>query len=159
MTWHFSSMRVILCAAVIFATIGRADEAKDRMAINRIIEAINDPVQRPTLFTKDADSMVNFDRLIDLHLMSSRSVGVGGVGIDETWRVLTAPRVVTGTIRFITPEVAIVNSASQIRGAVTLAETVPILLVLKKEQAVWRICAVRTVVRAVAQPSIPAAQH
>ena len=152
-------MRAILCAAVIFATIGRADEAQDRIAINEIIEAIDDPVQRPTLFTKDADSMVNFDRLTDLHLMSSRSVGVGGIGIDETWRVLTASRVVSGTILFITPEVAILDGASQVRGAVTLAETVPILFVLKKEQAVWRICAVRPIVRAVAQPSIPTAQR
>ena len=150
-------MRVILCAVVIFATIGRADEAKDRIAINEIIEAINDPVQRPTLFTKDTDSTVNFDRLIDLHLRS-RNVGVGGVGIDETWRVLTVPRVVSGTIRFITPEVAIVDGASVIRGAVTLVETVPLLFVLKKEQAVWRICAVRRIVSAGMQPSIPAAQ-
>ena len=151
-------MRVILCAAAIFATIGRADEAKDRIAINEIIEAINDPDQRPTLFTKDADSTVNFDRLIDLHLRSTRNVGVGGVGIDETWRVLTVSRVVSGTIRFITPEVAIVDGASVIRGAVTLVETVPLLFVLKKEQAVWRICAVRRIVSAGTHPSIPAAQ-
>jgi hypothetical protein len=119
-------MRVILCAAVIFAAIGRTDDAKDRIAVNEIIEAINDPVQRPTVFTKDTDSTVNFDRLIDLHLRS-RNVGVGGVGgvgIDETRRVLMVPRVASGTIRFITPEVAIVD-ASVICGAVTLVETVP----------------------------------
>ena len=151
-------MRVILCAAVIFAAIGRADEAKDRIAVNEIIEAINDPVQRPTLFTKDADSTVNFDRLIDLHLRSTRNVGVGGVGIDETWRVLTVPLVVSGTIRFITPEVAIVDGASVIRGAVTLVETVPLLFILKKEQTVWRICAVRAIFKGVIQPSSPVAK-
>jgi hypothetical protein len=125
-TWHFST--VILCAAVIFGAIARADEANDRIAVNEIIEAINDPVQRPTLFTKDADSTVNFDWLIDLHFRP-RNVevgGVGGVGIDETWRVLTVPRVARGTIRFITPEVAIVDGASVIRGTVTLVETVPL---------------------------------
>ena len=118
---------MILCAAVIFGAIARADEANDRIAVNEIIEAINDPDQRPTLFTKDADSTVNFDRLIDLHLRSTRNVGVGGVGgvgIDETRRVLMVPRVASGTIRFITPEVAIVD-ASVICGAVTLVETVP----------------------------------
>lgn len=151
-------MRVILCTAIIFATIGRADEAKGRIAINKIIEAINDPVQRPTLFTKDADSTVQFGRLIDLHLRSSRNVGVGGVGIDERWRVLTVPRVVSGSIRFITPEVAIVDGASVIREAVTLVETVPLLFVLKKEQAVWRICAVRPVFSGAMQPSSPAAK-
>jgi hypothetical protein len=156
-------MRVILCAAVIFAAIGRADEAKDRIAVNEIIEAINDPVQRPTLFTKDTDSTVNFDRLIDLHLRS-RNFGVGGVGgvvsvgIDETWRVLTVPLVVSGTIRFITPEVAIVDGASVIRGAVTLVETVPLLFILKKEQTVWRICAVRAIFKGVIQPSSPVAK-
>ena len=87
---------------------------------------------------------MNFDRLIDLHLMSSGSVG-GGVGIDEPWRVLTVPRVVSGTIRFITPEVAIVDGANLIRGAVTLAETVPLLFVLKKERTDWRISVVRRV--------------
>jgi hypothetical protein len=149
-------MRVILCAVVILAAIGRADEAKDRIAVNEIIEAINDPVQRPTLFTKEADSTVNFDTLIDLHLRS-RNVGVGGVGIDETWRVLTVPRVASGTLRFITPEVAIVDGVSVIRGAVTLVETVPLLFILKKEQTVWRICAVREIFKGVIQPS-PAAK-
>jgi hypothetical protein len=148
-------MRVILCAVVIFAAIGRADEAKDRIAVNEIIEAINDPAQRPTLFTKDADSAVNFDWLIGLHLRSS-NVEVGGVGIDEMWRVLTVPRVASGTIRFITSEVAIVNRASVIRGAVTLVETVPLLFILKKEHTVWRICAVRAISNRVIQPSSPA---
>ena len=135
-------MRVIICLAALFAIMLKADEVTDRAAIDAVIEAVNNPLQRTRLFTKDLDSTVNFDRLIDLHLASSATVPVG---TPEPWRLLTEPHIVSGAIRFITPDVAMVDAASTVRGAVTLAETVPLLFILKKEQAGWRINAVRRI--------------
>ena len=65
------------------------------------------------------------------------------IEMNEPWTELTIPRVVSGSIRFITPSVAIVDGASTIRGAVTLAPSVPLLFVMKKDGAGWRISAVR----------------
>ena len=71
-------MRVIICLAALFAIMLKADEITDRAAIDAVIEAVNNPLQRIRLFTKDLDSTVNFDRLIDLHLASSATVPVPG---------------------------------------------------------------------------------
>ena len=122
----------------------KANEVTDRAAIDAVIDAVNNPLQRSRLFTKDLDSTVSFDSLINLHLDSSARVPVP-VGTPEPWRNLTEPRIVTGAIRFITPDVAMVDGASIVRGAVTFADTVPLLFVLKKEQAGWRISAVRRI--------------
>lgn len=134
-------MKVMLASA-LFLTIGLSADGGDRDAITKVIAALNDPVQRPRLLTKDVDTSVDFNRLIDLHLPCTSCAGVV-IGMNETWREMTVPRIVSSSIRFITPNVAIVDGASTIRRAVTLAESVPLLFVLKKEGAEWRINAVR----------------
>ena len=105
-------------------------EDADRAAIDRAIAALNDPARRPGLFTRDADCQVDFERLIDLHIRNTRPV-IGVIGIDEPWSTLTTPRVVTGNIRFVTADVATVDGASVIQGAV------------RKERGKRRINAVR----------------
>jgi hypothetical protein len=135
-------MRVMLASALFLTFRLWADEAGDRDAITRAVAALNDPAQRPRIFTKDVDTIVDFDRLIDLHLPCSSCGGVA-IGRNETWRELSVPRIVINSIRFITPDVSVVDGASTIRGAVTLAASVPLLFVLKKEGSEWRIDAVR----------------
>ena len=141
-------MKPILCFSLFCAVGLWADEAQDRAAIDKTIAAINDPVQRAGLLTRDADSSVDFDRLVELHRnimrdwQDSLSLGVL-IGMNEPWTELTVPRLVSGRIRFLTPSVAIVDGASTIRGAVTLTPSVPLLFVMKKEGAGWLISAVR----------------
>jgi hypothetical protein len=142
-------VKLILCFSLFCAVGLWADESQDRAAIDEVIAALNDPVQRVRLLTQDVDSGVDFDRLVDLHTNMMRycqedslSLGVL-IGRNEPWTELTVPRVVSGRIRFITPTVAIVDGASTIRGAVILAPSVPLLFVMKKDGAAWRINAVR----------------
>lgn len=137
-------MRVILCFALFSAVRPWAGEVPDRTAIVGIITALNDPIHLAALFTKDADSDVDFDRLVELHRIGPRPPGAV-LGMNEPWTQLTTPRIASGPIRFITPDVAIVDAESRIDGAVTLARSVPLLFVLKKEGANWRISAVRVV--------------
>jgi hypothetical protein len=94
-------MKAILFLPLFLAIALQADEAQDRAAIDKMIAALNDPAKRANLFMKDADSAINFDRLIDLHRLLAPSPGVV-IGMNETWTQLTAPRVVSGTIRFVT---------------------------------------------------------
>jgi len=135
-------VKLILCFSLFCAVGLWADETQDRAAIEEVIAALNDPVRRVGLLTRDVDSGVDFDRLVDLHKKDSLFVGVV-IGMNEPWTELTVPRVVSGSIRFITPSVAIVDGASTIRGAVTLAPSVPLLFVMKKDGAGWRISAVQ----------------
>ena len=135
-------MKAILFLPLFLAIALQADEAQDRAAIDKMIAALNDPAKRANLFMKDADSAINFDRLIDLHRLTAPSPGVV-IGMNETWTQLTAPRVVSERIRFVTQDVATVDGASTIDGAITLARRVPLLFVLKKVGAEWRISAVR----------------
>jgi hypothetical protein len=136
-------MKAILCLLPLLFAVGlRADEAQDRTAIANVIASLNDPAQRAGLFTQDSSSSVDFDRLIDLHRrVPSASALV--IGTHETWTELTVPRVVSGTILFVTPDVAIVDGASTVEGAMTLTRRVPLLFVMKKEGDEWRISAVR----------------
>ena len=139
---HFPSVRPILCFSLLGAAGLWADEAQDRAAIDKAIAALNDPVQRAGQLARDVDSTVDFDRLIDLHRKTPLSHCVA-IGMNEPWRELTVPRVVSGRIRFITVDIAIVDGASVIPGAVTLAPRVPLLFVMKKAGGEWRITAVR----------------
>jgi hypothetical protein len=135
-------MQAIFSLPLFLAAGLMADEAADRAAIDRAVAALNDPVQRPGALASDAESDVDFDWLIGLHEVCCRYPGVT-IGMNEPWREMTVPRIVSDRIRFLTTSVAIVDGASTIRGAVTLAERVPLLFVLRKEGAEWRVAAVR----------------
>jgi hypothetical protein len=139
---HVWGVRTALCLLPFFTAVLWADEAADRLSINSVIEALNDPARRASLFTKDADTSVDFDHLIGLHKKSSF---IGGTGGNESWTVLTKPRVAGGPIRFVTPDVATVDGASTVMGAVTIERSVPLLFVVKREGSAWRISTVRVV--------------
>jgi hypothetical protein len=139
---HFRGVKPILCLSLFYAAGLWADQDRERAAIHKAIAALNDPARRAKVLTTDADSTVDFDRLIDLHRQHPWSFPVA-IGINEPWTELTVPRVVSGSIRFIAKDVAIVDGASTIRGAVTLAPRVPLLFVMKKEGDEWRISACR----------------
>jgi hypothetical protein len=135
-------MKALLFLPLLFALGLQADEAQDRVAITKVIDALNDPAQRAGLFTKDVDSTVDFERLVGLHRASASGPGIM-IGTNETWTRLTVPSVVSVSIRFVTPNVALVDGASTVDGAVTLARRVPLLFVLRREAAQWKISAVR----------------
>ena len=145
-------MRALLCLPLVIATSLHADEAKDRASIEKVIAALNGPVQRAALFTRDAASDVDFDRLIDLH-RPDRFTPNRPIGTNEPWTEFTLPRVVSGAIRFVTADVATVDGASTVTGAVTLTPSVPLLFVMKRESSKWKISSVR-VLRIRAAPPI-----
>jgi hypothetical protein len=95
------------------------------------------------LFTADADS--ELDRLLDLDrrlLELSR----------EPWSEITSPRLVIQSIRFVTPDVALVNAANTHYGSMILARRIPVLFVMRKEGTVWRIASLRVLVDVMSLP-------
>jgi hypothetical protein len=85
----------------LFCAVGLwADETQDRAAIDEVIAALNDPVRRVGLLTRDVDSSVDFDRLVDLHKVpvcwrcdrNERALD----GLDRSARGAAAFQVATG---------------------------------------------------------------
>jgi hypothetical protein len=58
------------------------------------------------------------------------------------WSETMMPRMVVQSIRFVTPDVALVDAAETQFGS-TLNRRIPLLLVMKKEGTKWRIASLR----------------
>lgn len=134
-------MRFLLPLLLSAAALPAA-ESDDRAAIASVLAAVADPLHSERLFTADADPEERSIRLIDLHIRRNAALPVM-VGTNEPWREMTIPRVVAERIRFLTPDVALVDAVSTIAGAVTLRQRVPLIFVLKREGNDWRISALR----------------
>lgn len=131
-----------LCLPFLLATAAWADTAADRAAIEAVVRAVfadQTPGGKPvsTLFSSDADS--ELDRLVELDRRLLRLS-------KEPMSEVTAPHVVIQSIRFVTPEVALVDAANTQYGAVTLENRIPVLLVMRKEGTDWRIVLLRVLV-------------
>ena len=169
-TWHHASVKAIFCVPLLFASYALADEAADRVAIDRTIAALNEHPQRTTLFTQDADASSELARLPKARPLSPRALGPaadpeplpradqptvtiskdpwGEVTINFPGTVslrpvnIVGPRIVSGAIRFITSDVALADGAwTYDDGAVM--RSVPLLFVTKREEDTWKLAALR----------------
>lgn len=121
-------MRRILCLTILIATCARADDATDRQAIERVIAAVNNHSKPLTdLYTADAPEN-------ERSMLSSN---------EQPWSEVTSPRITTRSIRFIPPQVALVECTNTQYGSVILVRTTSILLVMKKDAGQWRVASVR----------------
>jgi len=142
-------VKALLCIPLLFTTLAWADTVADRAVIERVVGAVIAGQTRPgaklssTLFTADADS--EFDRLLDL---DRRLLQLS----KEPWSEVTSLRMVIQSIRFVTPEVALVNAANTHHGSMILARRIPALFVMKKEGTGWGIASLRVLVDV---PSLP----
>lgn len=51
--------------------------------------------------------------------------------------------IVSGSIRFVTPKIALVDASKTQFGSLTVVRSVPLLFVLVKQGASWRIAAIQ----------------
>jgi len=133
-------MKLIACISLVFAALAYPDEATDRPAIERVIRLLNDrqtassKEQISALFISDADS--DLGRLTALN---TQWLQLSSEPLSE----MTSPRLTIRSIRFVTPDVALVNAASVQYGSNIPVRRIPVLFVLKKEGKDWRIAALR----------------
>ena len=114
--------------SILVATCVWADDATDREAIERLIAAVNNHSKPLTdLFTADASEN-------ERSMLSAN---------EQPWSEVTSPRITTCSIRFIPPQVALVECANAQYGSVMVARTTSMLLVMKKDGVQWRIASVR----------------
>ncbi len=65
------------------------------------------------------------------------------------------PRIVIQSVRFITPEIALVDAANTQYGSTILVRRVPVLFVMKKEARDWRIASLRVLADFTTLPDLP----
>jgi hypothetical protein len=166
-------MKPVFLVPFLVAASAWADEKADRASIDRAIAALNDPARRAAVFAKGVDSEEEFRRLLNTlpvpfrvtyDAVSPPSPGVPVVVIShEPWGEATIamgplpkaePVQVTfesGPIRFLTPDVAVVEGAlhavtnppngeaSPVRPHIEI----PVLFVMLREGADWKIGSLR----------------
>jgi len=74
--------------------------------------------------------------------ISLEPMGEASIHLPDTLEILN-PRIACGTLRFITPEVALADASWTYQGEGAATQTVPLLFVMKKEGADWKIAALR----------------
>jgi hypothetical protein len=118
---------VLLCGALAWA-----DTPADRTAIQQVVNSLSTANPVSVLFTADADSQL--DRL--------RQPPADGIWSEVFRPTSGRPYIAVQSIRFLTPEVALVDAVSTQIGATTMRRR-PVWLVMKKEGSDWKIASLR----------------
>ena len=165
---HYAGVKAILCLPLFFAAYASADEAADLVAIGRAISKLNE-LPRPTgLFTEDANASSELEGLPKVNPLAFRMAAFrnrptvtishepwGEATINFPWtdyliKALRArtleilnPRIGSRTIRFLTPDVALVDGAWTYKDDGATTRTTPLLFVMKKERGSWKIASIR----------------
>jgi hypothetical protein len=119
-----------------------ADEAADRAAIDKLISAFKDARSQANgrvgdLLASDVDRTEFNRELATLNAgMVDPSKGV--------WTEVGPAAIVVRSVRFLTPDVALVDGASVQIGSV-MTQRVPFLLIARRENTAWKIAVLRTV--------------
>jgi hypothetical protein len=162
-------VKAILVVTFLAASCAQADEPADRAAIQRTIVALNH-LSPSGLFTGDAAA--ELARLPKARLVAFPIPGPPGDPASWPWpdhptvtishdpwgeatinfpgpampsfpqTPILNPRIVSGAIRFITSDVALVEGAWNYDGG-PWTRSVPLLFVMKKEGDAWRIASLR----------------
>ena len=110
-------MKAIPGILLLCASLAFADVPADRTAIEHVINSPSTARLVSALFTAGDDS--------------------------QPWSEVTPPYIAIQSIRFLTPEVALVDATSTQFGTMILVRRVPIWLVMKKEGTTWKIASLR----------------
>ena len=128
-------MKPIVLLPLLFFLCRAADESAGRPAIEKVIATLNEErTIASALFTADADpaEIHELDRLKHRMLETAR----------KPWSEVMAPKILSRRIRFVTPEVAIVDGVIFQYGS-TLLRSTPLIFVMRRQPGGWRIASVR----------------
>jgi hypothetical protein len=124
-------MKALLLLVLFSPAALWADEAADRAAIERVMLALKDPAA--AVWAPGVDGQAERAKLL-----AGGPVSAGGP-MSEVFFAGVALR----SIQFVTPDVALVDASETWVGSLIVSRTVPVVLVLKKVGADWRIAALR----------------
>jgi hypothetical protein len=151
-------MRTLLCATLLAIGCFAAGNPEDTRAIWRTVDGLNrQPVVSET-FTDDSDAPAKLAELyktmrVEYQIRSATLTGPKVVISHEPWGEaqimmpelaleIRTPRVVCGAIRYVTDDVAVVDASFVVwRGEIR--RRTPLVLVMKKEDELWKIASLR----------------
>jgi hypothetical protein len=144
-----------------------AQDASDNIAIGRTIQALNESPIRLSLFASDTNAAAELARLpkgvVKFRIpdaigssqptltISKEPWGEATINFPGFPAVFELPtieinsRILSGAIRFITPDVALAEGTLTIKGDGDETRTTPLLFVMKKEHDQWKIASIRVV--------------
>ena len=127
---NFPCVLALACCAPAWA-----GESADLAAIQALIDELNTTpaTAQARLFTAGANAAGELKRLSEMDRRLS----------NGPWSEVTAPKIRCRSVRFITPDVALVDAENTQYGSVILVRRIPVLLVVRKEHGNWRIAALR----------------
>jgi hypothetical protein len=169
---HTARVKAILFVALSFASFAFANEAADdeadTAAIHHTIADLNWLAMRSSPFTADANVAEELGHLPRVPYWRSSAYSVLWAGpptvtiSKEPWGEATItfpgfssfpevsahpipiPKITSGAIRYITPDVALVEGTWTSEGDGVATRTVPLLFVMKREADKWKIASIRT---------------
>ena len=115
-------MKTLWCVPFLLAAGARADEAADRAAIEKAIVTFNRTHERAAVLAKDAD----------LSALARRWE-------PEVSQVYFETR----GVRFVTPDVALVDATGSQYGTLILKRSMPAIFVMRCEGADWKVVVLR----------------
>jgi hypothetical protein len=128
---HVAGMKMLLFLALLWPASVWADEAADRVAIEKVMAALKDPAA--AVWAPGVDGQAERAKLAGGGPVS------GGGPMSEVFFAGVALQ----SIQFITTDVALVDASETWVGSLIVSRTVPVVLVLKKVGADWRVAALR----------------
>jgi len=129
-------MRKLLWLPLLLAGAASGEQTADRAQIASVIAALNQTPEAVRLFAADFDSA----KVLDDLRAAKPTVAISHEPWGEaTWSLEPVrPKFTSGQVRFLTPDIALVDGASDHDGKES-----PLLFVMKKEGDSWKIASIR----------------
>jgi len=163
-------MRFLFALPLLCASLAFADDTADRVAIDGVIRTLNEAPQSARLFTADFDGAAELARLTPNAPASNSKFDYSRAGEsrpaglvishepfgEASWNpfslglpaiVSAPPRFVVKSLRFVGPDVALLDAVQEHYDLLKPTQRIPVLLVLKRETDVWRIASIRALAR------------
>jgi hypothetical protein len=144
-----SSVIWIISIAMLSSSLGLAQEparTADVDGVNSLVRAVNEALRMndtaafSSLFIPNADLWLGGEQI-------GKGPGAiqGALKNRGVWSEVTPAQLDNAAVRLISPDVALIDAKYTQYGSMILKRTIPVLLVVKHEQGVWRIASMRFV--------------
>jgi hypothetical protein len=119
-------------AGLLLTSIALAQTPDEQAAVETVIHSLRTAEPVSALFTADADSDLDRLRQIEQNMIKSA---------HEPWSEVGPPVLVIKSVRFLNPDIALVDASETQIGSLT--NRVPVFFALKRQNGQWKIAYLR----------------
>lgn len=148
-------MKIIACLAVLLTSAAWADEAADRVAIEATVAGLNTTPSLPNLFAKNfananelrsfltGPSVASFPSDGITVRTEAATVVISREPMGEATLYTAHGRFVSRSVTFISPDTGVVVAIYERPFGPIPSQRIPVLFVMRQEEASWRIASFR----------------